>query len=86
MIINILDVLIAVNNILSNLFNESLDMNNDNLIDILDVLIIINIILNLNGRPARRKILMVIISVLCLLIVKKYQDAMAVVMIWKALV
>ena len=44
--INILDVIMSVNLILSNDYLENADINNDNIVDILDIILIVNIILN----------------------------------------
>ena len=44
-IINILDIVLMINVILSNQYSPIADMNQDNTIDILDVVLLINIIL-----------------------------------------
>ena len=45
-LINIQDIIIAINLILSNEYNNLADVNNDESIDILDIVQIVNIILN----------------------------------------
>ena len=45
-IVNILDIIIVVNIILSSEYNGIADINNDSVIDILDVILIVNIIIN----------------------------------------
>ena len=44
--VNIQDVILAVNLILSNGFNEPADLNSDSMVDILDIVQLVNIILN----------------------------------------
>ena len=44
--INVLDVIIIVNIILQNSFNENGDMNNDDILNVLDIIDLINLILN----------------------------------------
>ena len=43
---DILDIILIVNIVLSNEYNESADMNSDGIIDILDIIQLVNIILN----------------------------------------
>ena len=44
--VNILDIVLLVNMVLSNEFNPSADFNNDGVINILDVVVLVNIILD----------------------------------------
>ncbi len=45
-IINVLDLLIAVDLIFTIQFNDLVDMNSDNALDVLDIVILVDIILN----------------------------------------
>tara|TARA_B100000959_G_C14877681_1_gene581143 strand:- start:244 stop:480 length:237 start_codon:yes stop_codon:yes gene_type:complete len=45
-IINILDVIIMVNYILTSNFNENADFNSDGTLDVLDIITLVNIIIN----------------------------------------
>jgi hypothetical protein len=45
-IINVLDVVMIVNIVLSNGYNELADLNDDSIINVLDIVQVINIILN----------------------------------------
>ena len=46
-LVNILDVVLLVNMVLSDEYNASADLNNDGVINVLDVVLLVNIILGL---------------------------------------